>query len=73
MKADYLLENRLRKLDPGLHKRFRDTAFVSIHMLSNYRRLFPEYTDHSELHSLTVIDSCNRLIGTGQIDKLNRN
>ena len=42
-------------------------------MLSNYRRLFPEYTDHSELHSLTVIDSCNRLIGTGQIDKLNRN
>ena len=73
MKTDYLLENRLRELDPGLHKRFRDTAFVSIHMLSNYRRLFPEYTDHSELHSLTVIDSCNRLIGPGQIDKLNKN
>ena len=40
MKTDYLLENRLRELDPDLHKRFRDTAFVSIHMLSNYRRLF---------------------------------
>lgn len=73
MKTDYLLENRLRELDPELHRRFKNTAFISTHMLSNYRRLFPEYTDHSELHSLTVIDSCNRLIGTGQIGKLNKN
>lgn len=34
-----------------------------------YRRLFPEYTDHSELHSMTVIDFCNRLIGSEQIEK----
>jgi hypothetical protein len=70
--TDYLIEKRLRQLDPELHKRFRDITFTAIHMLSSYRRLFPEYTDHSELHSLTVIDSCNRLIGLEQIDKLNK-
>ena len=72
-KTDYMLEKRLRELDPGLHRRFRDAAVVCVGMLSNYRRLFPEYTDHSELHSMTVIDSCNRLIGPGQISKLNKN
>ena len=71
-KNDFLLEIRLRELDPDLHRRFRDTAFVCVHMLSNYKHLFPEYTDHSELHSLTVIDSCNRLIGAENIDKLNK-
>ena len=71
--TDYLLERRLRELDPDLHRRFRDTGFISMHILSNYRQLFPEYTDHSELHSMTVIDSCNRLIGTEQIGMLNKN
>jgi hypothetical protein len=32
--------------------------------------IFPEYTDHSDLHSLTVIDFCNRLIGD-RLDRLN--
>ena len=73
METDYLLENRLRELDPELHRRFRDTAVICIQMLSGYRKLFPEYTDHSELHSLTVIDSCNRLAGKKQVEMLNRN
>jgi len=68
---DYLLEKTLRKLDPDLHKRFRDMAVIIQNVLSKYRSIFPEYTDHSELHSLTVIDSCNRLIGEKQIKKLN--
>ena len=71
-RTDYLLEKRLRELDPDLHRRFKDTVLVSRYMLSNYKQLFPEYTDHSELHSLTVIDSCNRLIGAHQINKLNK-
>ena len=71
--TDYLIEKRLRKFDPDLHRRFKDAVFVCQRILSNFRQLFPEYTDHSELHSLTVIDSCNRLIGTEQIDKLNKN
>ena len=70
-KTDYLLEKTLKNLDPDLHSKFKDTVFIVQRILSRYKLLFPEYTDHSELHSLTVIDSCNRFIGTEQIDKLN--
>lgn len=71
MKTDYLLERTLAKLDPDLHRRFSDTVFVIQKILSRYRVLFPEYTDHSELHSMTVIDCCNRIIGQDQIGTLN--
>ncbi len=60
---DFAMERRLRELDPALHRRFTDAVFSLQHILSNYKLLFPEYTDHTELHSLTVIDFCNRLIG----------
>ena len=69
--TDYLLERRLRELDRDLHRRFKDTVFSTQRILTRFKLLFPEYTDHSELHTMTVIDSCNRLIGTEQIDKLN--
>ena len=68
----FALEFRLRELDRDLHKRFTDCVFVLQKILSNYRLLFPEYTDHSELHSLTVIDFCNTLIGE-QLPLLNKN
>ena len=68
---DFLMEKRLRELDPALHRRFTDTVFALQHTLSHFRRLFPAYTDHSELHSLTVIDFCNALIGGDQVEKLN--
>ena len=64
---DFGMERRLRSLDPDLHRRFTDAVFALQRILSNYKLLFPEYTDHTELHSLTVIDFCNRLIG----DRLN--
>lgn len=67
---DYAMEQRLRKLNPGLHKRFSDAVFALQFNLSNYKRIFPEYTDHSILHSMDVINFCNQLIG-GQIDLLN--
>ena len=67
---DFRMEKKLRSMDAELHLRFSNAVFSMQHMLSHYRRLFPEYTDHSELHSLTVIDFCNRLIGD-QIEKLN--
>ncbi|MBP5288756.1 MAG: hypothetical protein J6Z79_02670 [Clostridia bacterium] len=67
----FALEYRLRKLDPPLHKRFTDGVFGLQRVLSNYKLIFPEFTDHSELHSLTVIDFCNRLIGD-QLEKLNQ-
>lgn len=65
------MEKRLKELDPGLHKRFTDTVFVMQHSLSKFKRLFPEYTDHSVFHTLDVIDFCNRLIGAEQMQKLN--
>ena len=60
---DFALEMRLRELSPDLHKRFTDTVFALQFILSNYKLLFPEYTDHTELHSLNVIDFCNKIIG----------
>ncbi|MBR6916578.1 MAG: hypothetical protein IKN38_00205 [Clostridia bacterium] len=67
---DFALERHLRKLDPELHRHFTDAVFGLQHILSNYKLLFPTFTDHTELHSLTVIDFCNRLIGD-QIDRMN--
>ena len=67
---DYAMERRLKDLDPELHRRFTDAVFAIQHVLSNYKLIFPEYTDHTELHSLSVIDFCNRLIGD-QIEKVN--
>lgn len=67
---DYAMERRLRALDPELHRRFTDAVFALQYNLSHYKLIFPEYTDHSNLHSMTVIDFCNRLIGS-QIKRLN--
>lgn len=69
-KHDYALERRLRELDADLHLRFTDTVFALQHVLSNYQLIFPDFTDHTELHSLNVIEFCNNLIGD-QINKLN--
>ena len=67
---EFSMEKRLRELDPSLHRRFTDTVAVIQRMLQKYQRLFPEYTDHSTLHSLSVIHFCNRLIGPEQIKRL---
>ena len=69
-KYDFSLERRLRELDPALHARFTDTVFALQQILSNYQLIFPLFTDHTELHSLNIIEFCNKLIGE-QIDKLN--
>lgn len=68
----FALEFRLHELDPDLHKRFTDCVFVLQKILSNYKLLFPEYTDHSEIHAITVIEFCNTLIGN-QLSRLNKN
>ena len=67
---DFEMERRLVHLNPDLHARFRSAVFALQHILSKYKLLFPEYTDHSNLHSLTVIDFCNHLIGD-ELDRMN--
>ena len=66
-KYDYLMEKRLRELNPQLHRQFTDSVFALQRMLSNFLILFPTFTDHSELHSMSVIELCNELIGEEQI------
>ena len=52
---DYAIQRRLSQLDPALHERFTDAVFALQFTLSKYRLIFPEYTDHSNLHSMETI------------------
>lgn len=64
------MERRLQELSPELHRRFTDAVIALQSYLSKYQAVFPYFTDHSELHSLSVLEFCNRLIGD-QIGQLN--
>ena len=67
---NYLIERKLREEDKDLHKRAAESVFVLQTMLSKYLTRFPDFTDHSFLHSLNVLDYCNRILGYEQIEKL---
>lgn len=68
---DFLVEKQLHKLDPDLHRRFANSIFLLPKLLSDYLVLFPEFTDHSETHSVAIIDYCNKLIGHDNLEHLN--
>lgn len=70
MANDFALEKRLKEISPELHTRFTDTVFAIQNILNNYQLIFPDFTDHTVLHTLNIIDFCNQLIGK-QINKLN--
>ena len=63
MDYDFLLEKRLMKEAPDLHRRVADSAVILQQMLLSFLTWFPDFTDHSILHSLSVIDFCNQLLG----------
>jgi hypothetical protein len=65
------MEKRLWDLDPALHRRFTDAVSAVQGMLPCCRRRFPEYNDHSGLHSMGVMEYCNLLAGKDQILLLN--
>ena len=69
MGHEYLTDKRLRVLDPQVHSQYKNCVVVSNQMLSQYQSTFPEYTDHSTLHNLEIVDTCNALIGD-QIERL---
>lgn len=71
MSTDYLCEQKLQQTDPMLHRRFTDSVFGLQNFLTKYKNFFPTYTDHTELHSMNVIDFCNALIGEKNIQLLN--
>ncbi len=67
---DYLLEKRLRSASPDLQRRVNDSSFVLQAMLSRFLDRFPDFTDHSLLHSLDVLYFCNQLLGREQVERL---
>ena len=69
MNRDFAMEMRLKRLNPELHRRFADAVVALQYNLSRYKLIFPEFTDHTNLHSMTVIDFANRLIGD-QVERM---
>ncbi len=70
MDSDYNIERKLMEKAPELHRRTRDSVFVLQGILESFLPRFPDFTDHSLLHSMDVLDYCNRLLGTDQIEQL---
>jgi hypothetical protein len=70
MDYNFEMETYLKQLNPELHRRFRDAMFPMGNGLSKYKMYFPEFTDHTILHSMNVISFCSRLIGD-RLDHLN--
>lgn len=68
--CDFLLEFRLKELDPDLA--FRHSCCVSLfeQMLQKFLSVFPTFTDHSLLHTLSIINLSNRLVGAA-VSRLN--
>lgn len=67
---DYALEKRLNELDKNLSKIFTNIVFSMQFILSRYKVIFPYFTDHTIVHSLNVIEFCNKIIGE-DVKKLN--
>ena len=70
MSSDFLLEKKLMDEAPELHQRVKNSVFVLQNMLDAFLPRFPDYTDHSILHSLDVLNYSNLLLGQDQIGQL---
>ena len=68
--SDYLLETKLREENETLHRNTRDSAVVLQKMLESFLPRFPNYTDHTMLHSMDVLEYSNMLLGEKQIKRL---
>ena len=66
----FALEHKLLREAPDLHQSFRD-SLVSLHgMLESFFSWFPDFTDHSILHSMDVLAFSN-ILARDYIDRLN--
>ena len=59
---NFRIEYRLKEKSPELHQRVRNSTVALQRMLDSYVTWFPDFTDHSMLHSMEVLDYCNRLL-----------
>lgn len=60
---EFMLEKRLKEEAPDLHRRMTDSVVVLQEMLNAFLTWFPDFTDHSTLHSMDVLYYCNQLLG----------
>ena len=67
---EYLLEKKLKEQSPVLHRMMRDNITVLNKMLESFLSWFPDFTDHSALHSMDVLEYCNMILGK-QVELLN--
>ena len=70
MNSDFLLEKKLLAEAPELHKLVNESVFVLQNMLEAFLPRFPYFTDHSILHSMDVLDYCNKLLGADIVEQL---
>lgn len=60
---EFLLEKRLKDEAPDLHTRVAGSVLVLQKTLESFHTWFPDFTDHSTLHSMDVLEFCNQLLG----------
>jgi hypothetical protein len=71
MSNDFLIEKRLAETSPELSNLMTESTFALKSILKSYTTVFPDFTDHTIIHSLNVLNYCNKLIGEEQAAKLN--
>ena len=69
--TEFLCEYRLKELNEDLHRRYRNSVFVIDRLLTNYKLVFPFFTNHTFEHSAQVINYCNALLGRENAVRLN--
>ena len=68
--CDFLLEHRLKELDSQLAYRHACCASLFEQMLKKFLTMFPTFTDHTLLHTLSVANISNQLLREN-VGKLN--
>lgn len=67
---DFLLELRLKELNSELAYRYTCCMSLFEQMLEKFLVVFPTFTDHTLLHTLSVINISNQLLGD-EVEKFN--
>ncbi len=69
--SEFVCERSLRERNADLHTRYRGSVFAMDRLLTNYKAIFPYYTNHSFEHSVQVIRYCNMIAGEENVAKMN--
>ena len=62
-KWEFALQKRLKQCSPSLHRNYLEASTGACVMLDRYRNVFPQYTDHSSLHCLNIMNLAGQLVG----------